>query len=318
MRGMFLPLPRLTLSVVFGLLAVFALGACAVRDASTWKGVRKGETFAVVFAPVDTTAIDALFPDASKQFTYQLADRIDFLGRDANGWAAMDAPRSSSTLAIIPGADWTVTTRLIALDLGPSPFGAQWVAKIEMRAADSAGREVFRKTTHGTQVDETSPKMMAPASRPQAKAAWSACGEGVSALIERLRLRNEIPFPVAQPVAPAPSVEPVQITITSVPDHADVLIHGKFRGTTPLALTLPPAPVEIRIERQGRLPWTRTLTPEVGMQIAPALEEIVVPTPPAPSPELTPAPTPAPAPVSAPAPVPAPPAPPAPPATTAP
>ncbi len=306
MRGMFLPLPRLTLSVVFGLIAVFALGACATREASTWKGVRKGETFAVVFTPVDTSAIDALFPDASKQFTYDLADRIDFLGRDANGWAAMDAPRSSTTLAVIPGADWTVTTRLIALDLGPSPFGAQWVAKIEMRAADSAGREVFRKTTHGTQVDETSPKLMAPAAKPQVKAAWSACGEGVAALIERLRLRNEIPFPVAQPIAPAPSVEPVQIPITSVPDHGEVLINGKFRGTTPLALTLPPVPVEIRIERQGRLPWTRTLTPEVGMQIAPALEEILAPTPPAPSPE--PGPVPAPAPVPAPTPVSAPPA----------
>lgn len=289
MHSMSLPLTRLTLSVLFGLVAVFPLGACATRDASTWKGVRTGETFAVVFAPVDTTAIDALFPEASKQFSYDLANRIDFLGRDANGWAAMDAPRSSTTLAVIPGADWTVTTRLIALDLGPSPFGPQWVAKVEMRAADSAGREVFRKTTHGTQVDETSPKMMAPAAKPQVKAAWSACGEGVSALIERLRIRNEIPLPVVQPVVAPPSIEPVQITITSIPDHADVMINGTFRGTTPLALTLSPVPVVIRIERQGRLPWTRTLTPEVGMQIAPALEEATAPVPSAPIPTLTPA-----------------------------
>lgn len=275
------PLTRLALFLTCGLVAVLALGACANSERSRWKGERKGETFAVVFAPVDTTAIDALYPQAAQQFAYDLANRVDFLGKDANGWAAVDAPRSNATLAVIPGADWSVTTRLISLELGPSPFGAQWVAKVEMRAVDSAGREIFRKTTHGTQVDETSPKMMAPAARPQVKAAWSACGEAVSALIDRLRLRNEIAFVVAQAPAPVPSppVEPVQITISSIPDHADVLIAGKFRGTTPLALTLPSVAVEIRIERQGRLPWTRTLTPETGMQIAPALEEILAPVP---------------------------------------
>ena len=291
---------RPLVAVAYGLVAIFTLGACANRETSRWQGARKGETFAVVFAPVDTTAIDALYPDASLQFAYDLANRVDFLGKDANGWAAADAPRSNTTLAVIPGADWSVTTRLISLELGPSPLGPQWVAKIEMRAADSAGREVFRKSTHGTQVDETSPKMMAPASRPQAKAAWSACGEAVSALIDRLRMRNEIPFPVAQPTAPVPSAEPVQITITSIPDHADVLIDGKFRGTTPLALTLPPVAVEIRIERQGRRPWMRTLTPEAGMQIAPALEEVPVHAPAAPS-AAEPVSVPVPAPVPVPA-----------------
>ena len=291
---------RPLVALACGLLFVITLGACANRETSRWHGARKGETFAVVFAPVDTTAIDALYPDASLQFAFDLASRVDFLGKDANGWAAADVPRSTTTLAVIPGADWSVTTRLVSLELGPSPFGPQWVAKVEMRAVDSVGHEVFRKSAHGTQVDETSPKMMAPASRPQAKAAWSACGEAVSALIDRLRMRNEIPFPVAQPTAPIPSAEPVQITITSIPDHADVLIAGKFRGTTPLALTLPPVAVEIRIERQGRLPWMRTLTPEAGMQIAPALEEVPVPGPAAPS-AAEPVPVPAPAPAPAPA-----------------
>ena len=101
--------------------------------------------------------------------------------------------------------------------------------------------------------------------------------------------------PAVQAPTPPPVVT-VQMIIASIPDHADVLVDGKFRGTTPLALNLPSVPVEIRIERQGRIPWTRTLTPEVGMQLAPALEEIasapaIVPVPapiPAPAPVVTP------------------------------
>lgn len=269
------------------------LSACASRDANRWHGTRNHEIFAVVFAPVDSTPIDAIWPDAAQQLAYDLANRVDILGRDADGWAAEGAPRSTATPVQIAGADWSVSTRVTSLDLGASPFGPQWVAKVEMRVVDAAGREVFRKSTHGTQIVDPSPKFMAPESRPEAKATWAACSEAVSALIEHLKLRNEIPLPA--PVVVAPPIagpENAQITIDSIPGHADVLIDGTFRGTTPLALTLPTKPVEIRIERQGRLPWVRTLTPEAGMQLTPALEEPVS----APAPTAPAAPAPAAAP----------------------
>jgi hypothetical protein len=279
------PALRLALFLALGMVTLATLSSCANRTTDRWQPERKGTTFAVVFVPVDTTPIDALFPEASQQFAFDLANRVNFLGRDARGWVAADAPRATSALVVLPVADWTVSTRLLTLDLGPSPFGPQWVAKVEMRVADSSGREVFRKTTHGTKVDEVSPKLMSPAAKPQSQAAWSACGEAVSALIEHLKLRNEIPLPPVVPAVPTVTeLVKVQLTIASTPDHADVLIDGKFRGTTPLAVTLPSLPVEIRIERQGRQPWIRTLTPEVGMQLAPALEELAPAPVPVPSP----------------------------------
>ena len=294
---MLLSAPRLVLFLALAVVTTVTLASCANRTTDRWQPEHKGDAFAVVFVPVDTAAIDAVYPDASQQFAFDLANRVNFLGRDAHGWVATDAPRASAALAVIAGADWTVTTRLLSIDLGPSPFGPQWVAKVEMRAADRAGHEIFRKTAHGTKVDETSPKLMSPAAKPQAQATWTACGEAASALIEHLKLRNEVPLPAVEPQAPTPPpVVTVQMIIASIPDHADVLVDGKFRGTTPLALNLPSVPVEIRIERQGRIPWTRTLTPEVGMQLAPALEEIasapaIVPVPapiPAPAPVVTP------------------------------
>ncbi len=297
MAIMLLPTLRLVFFLALAMVTVVTVSSCANRTTDRWQPERKGTTFAVVFVPVETAAIDALYPEASQQFAFDLANRVNFLGRDARGWVAAEAPRATSEPVVIPGADWTVSTRLLSVDLGPSPFGQQWVAKVEMRVTDSSGREVFRKNTHGTRVDEVSPKLMSPASKPQSQAAWTACGEAVSALIQHLKLRNEMPLPAVVPAVPAVTeVVKVQLTIASTPDHADVLIDGTFRGTTPLAVTLPALPVEIRIERQGRQPWIRTLTPAIGMQLAPALEELT----PAPAPEPAPVPVPVPVPVPAP------------------
>jgi hypothetical protein len=277
--------------LLFGLLFLVTLGGCAERDVNRWHGSKPDQVFAVVFAPVDIAPLAPIWPEGSVQFAYDLANRVDFLGRDANGWAAETAPLSAGKeQKPIDGADWTVSTKLISVELGASPFGPQFVAKIEMHAVDKSGKLVFLKTAHGTCLNETSPKLMSPEAKPESRAAWAACANGVSALIERIRLRSELPdeVPVA---APAPLPATVQVMITSVPDHADVLIDGKFRGSTPLALTLPTKPLTMRIERQGHQPWSRELTPAEGMQVAPALEPLA-PAPVAPQ-QVTPAPAPA-------------------------
>ena len=173
-----------------------------------------------------------------------------------------------------------------------------------MRAFDKDKREVFRRTANGTHSTEGSPKLMSPESRPEVQAAWTACANAADALMDALRVRQDLPLQPVQ-AAPAPIVT-VQVTVTSIPDHADVLVDGKFRGTTPLAIGLPTKPVLIRIERQGCQPWSRELTPEEGMQIAPALEPLAPAAPPAPAPEAPPVEAPAaPAPAAVPAPAPA-------------
>lgn len=260
-------------------LALFAAVGCASRSSNRWTGHKNSDEFTVLFAPVDTTLLATVWPDAGNQFAFDLANRVDILGKDANAWALESLPVSSDAawtagkVAAAEGADWIVLTRITALDLGPSPLGPQWVAKAEMQAFDAHGKAVFLKTTHGTALKVDTPKQMSPDGKPEAIAAWGACTNAVSGLIEALRVRQELPAPVvvAPTPAPAPAV-PVIVTVTSIPDHADVLVDGKFRGTTPLALTLTSAPVLLRIERQGFQPWQREVTPSADMQVSPALE----------------------------------------------
>lgn len=274
--------------LICGLLLLVGLGGCAEREVNRWHGSKIDQAFAVVFAPVDAAPLASIWPEGSVQFAFDLANRVDFLGRDANGWADESASLSAGKAQKpIAGADWTVSTKLVSIDLGPSPFGPQFVAKIEMHVVDSTGKLVFLKTAHGTCLNESSPKLMSPEAKPESRAAWAACANGVSALIERIRLRSELPDE-ALAVTPAPVT--VQVMVTSVPDHADVLVDGKFRGSTPLALSLPTISVTIRIERQGHQPWSRELTPAEGMHIAPALEPVPVPVPATkPAPESGPA-----------------------------
>lgn len=275
------------------LLPILLAVGCADREANHWKGAAKEGSFAVVFLPVETAPIDAVWKDGSQKFAFDLANKVDFLGKDADGWSSTDLPRSGTEPEAVPGAGWTVTTRLLSLEIGPSPLGPQWVAKAEMRAFDKDKREVFRRSAHGTHSTEGSPKLMSPEAKPEVQAAWTACANAADALMDALRVRQDLPYAPA-PVAPVPPpVVTVQVTVTSIPDHADVLVDGKFRGTTPLAAGLPTKPLLIRIERQGYQPWSRELTPEEGMQIAPALEPLAPSAPPAPAPAPAPVDTPA-------------------------
>lgn len=280
---------------------------CASRSTLTWPGHNPGKHFAVVFAPADTTPIDAAYPKASTDFAFDLANRVNLLGQDAKAWAAPELPRSGSPawekpVAGAETADWVVFTCVLSVVEGPDPFsGAQQKAVVEMRAIDKSGKTVFRKLAIGTAPSEVSPKLMSDGSKPVSQAAWNAATMACSALEDALRVRQDrqVDAPYAAPVVvPAAVVEPVIITIRSIPDHADVLIDGKFRGTTPLAVTLPTTAVLIQIERQGYHAWKRELIPAKDLQIEPALEAEglpVAPVPPAPAPVAPPAVEPAPA-----------------------
>ena len=306
--------------VVVLVIAGLVSSGCASRAALTWPGHKPDKIFAVLFAPADTTAIDSIYPQASSSFAFDLANRINLLGKDARGWADPSLPRSGSPawaekVPAAAEADWVVFTTVLSVVEGPSPLGTQLIANVEMRAIDHQGKTVFLKSAHGTALAEASPKLMADASKPAAQAAWTAASNACSALTEALRVRQDrfIDAPYGTPTPPVEKIEHIVITVSSIPEHADVLVDGKFRGTTPLALTLPNSPVLIHIERQGYRPWKRELIPAKDMQISPALEpEGQTPAPaPAPAPVVAPvaapvvAPTPEPAPAQTPAPEPA-------------
>ncbi len=288
--------------VLAALTAAWTATGCSSRAALTWPGHKPDKRFAVLFAPADTTPIDAIYAQAAPTFAFDLANRINLLGQDARGWADPSLPRSgapawASPVPAAADADWVVFTTVLSVVEGPSPLGTQLVAQVEMRAIDKHGKTVFLKSAHGTALNETSPKLMADASKPAAQAAWSAASNASSALIDALRVRQDrfIDAPYA-PAAVAPvAVEQVVITVSSIPDHADVLVDGKFRGTTPLALTLPNTATLIQIERQGYHAWKRELIPAKDLQIEPALQPVGEPVP-VPTPAAGPTPTKEPAP----------------------
>lgn len=67
------------------------------------------------------------------------------------------------------------------------------------------------------------------------------------------------PFAIADD-APATAAPGVSVVIDSRPDHAEILLDGKFVGTTPLSYRLPPGTHKIELVRPGFGPWLRELT----------------------------------------------------------
>lgn len=278
-------------------LAIIVLAGCQPRDVNVWHPARPGETvareqrgdeplarrLAVAFAPVGLGPLQPIWPEASVSFAFDLADRIDVLGRkaDADGFAAGSLPGSDDAtwtrwpVAEANGADYVVLTSVIELKAVAGPMTTQGSrisasAIVEMRALDPHGNVVFRRRGRGDWEGTPSPKFPGPASRPESRVAWLAASNAVGALLEWLERRNE-----AVADGPAPTAErTVGIEVASDPPGADVLIDGIFRGNTPCALTLPAGAVLLRIERRGYAPWERRLTPEAGMKVRPALDPV--------------------------------------------
>lgn len=276
--------------------AALAIAACTPRDANTWHAAEPGGSIrhevhtgelvqrrlAVAFAPVAIGPLRTVWPEARDTFAYDLADRIDVLGKkaDADGYAAGDLPGSDDQawtrwpVTAARGADYVALTTITELKVvegsmtgSGSPVTATALA--EMRVLDTHGNVVFQRRGRGDWSGMTSPKLIGPANRPETRVAWLACSNAVGALLEWLEKRNE-----AVADGPAPTAErSVAIEVASDPPGADVLVDGIFRGNTPCTLTLPARPLLMRIERRGYEAWEHRLTPEAGIKIRPALEK---------------------------------------------
>lgn len=65
----------------------------------------------------------------------------------------------------------------------------------------------------------------------------------------------------------APKPPPTDAVVNSTPDGADISVDGKFVGTTPSTVKLPPGDHTIRIEKVYFKAWERTMTVTPGGEV---------------------------------------------------
>jgi hypothetical protein len=283
------------LAIVASLLC--CLAACGLRDTDRWQGARPaatetrpGEAVArariVLFAPVALGDLAAIHPAARLGFAADLADRVDLRGSaaDADGMFGEALPDADADawkggpVAAAAGADFILLTSITALAAKPGSSTAHGqqidaTATAELRALDPHGNVVFATRSRGDWSGVQPPKLNTPGARPEALAAWDACANAADAFLAALA-RGQQPTDAAPSItAPAVVAPLIEVAIGSDPAGADVLVDGVFRGNTPCTLRLPARPVALRLELAGRRPWERTLTPEAGMRVQPALVE---------------------------------------------
>jgi len=78
--------------------------------------------------------------------------------------------------------------------------------------------------------------------------------------------------PAATSGASSPSEDteaaPSTVTITSAPTGCDISVDGKFMGSTPSTLKLPPGDHYLSVEKEGLTPWTRQMTVTSGGSVS--------------------------------------------------
>ncbi len=66
---------------------------------------------------------------------------------------------------------------------------------------------------------------------------------------------------------------PVEVSINSTPEGADVEFNGNFVGNTPCTVSLPSSTGVLSISAPGYEPWRKNIKPAEGLRIAPRLRE---------------------------------------------
>jgi hypothetical protein len=70
--------------------------------------------------------------------------------------------------------------------------------------------------------------------------------------------------PAVQPAPPSNPQEPSTVVVKSTPDGADITVDGKYMGSTPSTLQLPPGDHAVVIEKSGYRQWQRSLSVNSG------------------------------------------------------
>lgn len=261
------------------LLIVLVLTTACSTGGNRWRDPAAGDATptsrAVVFAPVAAGSVRTSWPEASLALAHRMALDIDLRVRDADGLVGEDLPDAADPSwngrrAGAAAAHLVVLGRITTLSerpVSPADRGItrRFQAQAELVGIDAAGTVVFRKTASGEGTDEGAAKQMGPESRPESRAAWDALGNTLPALRTFLEHQQDAPAPAA--------IAGIAVPVASFPAQADILVDGRFVGTTPQTLTLPARAVTLRLERAGYRAWERTITPAAGMTVNPALEK---------------------------------------------
>jgi len=267
------------------LLAVILLAcsSCFQRAENAWPATVPANGPAIVFAPVDLGPLAADYPAGAQVWAEDLAGRMDLLNRNGDGFAGLGLPPSQdpawTTGTKVPGANLVVLTSVTAVTDASHGTTKATVATALMRALDSEGREVWRKSLSAEVEGVAVAKVLGPEGRVEVKAGWAAVAKVASALSDYVLTRSDHqPEPTAPVVVVAPPAAGlVRISLDSVPANADVLIDGRLRGTTPCTVDLPAdREVTISLERAGSQSWSRKLMPTAGLILKPALAPAAV------------------------------------------
>jgi hypothetical protein len=65
-------------------------------------------------------------------------------------------------------------------------------------------------------------------------------------------------------VESGPAVPPASVIVKSTPPGCDINVDGKYMGSTPSTIQLPPGEHQVSIEKENLTPWQRTMTVTAG------------------------------------------------------
>jgi hypothetical protein len=234
----------------------------------------------VLFAPLALGPLADIYPDARIEMPYKMALYIDTLAKDADGRVGESLPESGAPewdagrVSATRGAHLVVLTRVIELrrEVGETDVHGptqRQIAVIDLRMVDVDGRIVLNKQIKGESLVQRRAKFSGPPNEPESLATWQALSTGAGLVSNFLSSHQELRSVPKQDIPNA--INQIDVVIDSDPAKADILVDGVFRGTTPQTIPLPPKEITLSIERQGYQPWSRKLTPQVGMKVEPAL-----------------------------------------------
>lgn len=275
-------------TLLLAVLFLFGLNAC-VSSAYRWKDPAPDAPApahrSIVFAPVAVGSLAQRWPTAPIELAQGMAANIDVLAQNAEGFVGESLPDSNDVAwngrrAGAEKAYLVILSRITAMAEAPRlptehSITKRMEAQIELLGIDTQGAVIFRKTATGTGTDEGSAKLMGPVNLPESRATKDALSNALPALRNFIKIQQDGPAQAQGSVlATESALALLTVTIASDPAQADILIDGRFVGSTPQTVQLPAKNVTIRLERTGYKSWERAMIPATGLSINPVLEKM--------------------------------------------